>query len=157
MNDTNVEPLYSEADAARMVGVKIRSLRIEREHGRIAFKRVAGIPLYSKTHLVEWLNSNVERGRESFINTGTVYFLHAINSNTVKVGYTTNLLGRVRAIQLANPETIKLIGSVPGSFHSERAYHQAIWPHHVKGEWFYYNDKVVVFIKNILDRSRQDG
>ena len=49
-----IEPMYSEAHAAKKVGVKPRSLRTEREAGRIKFKRVAGKIMYRHSDLVQW-------------------------------------------------------------------------------------------------------
>ena len=49
-----IEPMYSEARAAKLLGIKKRSLRTERCNGRIGFKMVAGKVTYLHSHLVEW-------------------------------------------------------------------------------------------------------
>jgi Helix-turn-helix domain len=49
-----IEPLYSEEEAARRLGIKARSLRTERTAGRIGFKRVAGKIMYRHDDLTAW-------------------------------------------------------------------------------------------------------
>jgi hypothetical protein len=49
-----IEPMYSEAHAAKLCGIKPRSLRTEREAGRIRFKRVAGKTMYRHSDLLAW-------------------------------------------------------------------------------------------------------
>ena len=48
------EPMYSEARAAKLLGIKNRSQRTDRCNGRIGFKMVAGKVTYLHSHLVEW-------------------------------------------------------------------------------------------------------
>lgn len=52
-----VEPLYSEIEAARLIGIKPRALRSEREAGRIAYRRVAGLIMYRQDDLAAWQES----------------------------------------------------------------------------------------------------
>src|SRR5689334_5968912 len=49
-----LEPLYSEIHAARILGIKPRSLRTERCAGRISYKRVAGKVMFRHSDLVAW-------------------------------------------------------------------------------------------------------
>src|SRR6185312_1159214 len=49
-----VDPLYYEPEAARMVGIEPRTLRSEREAGRIAYRRVAGRVMYRIDDLTAW-------------------------------------------------------------------------------------------------------
>ena len=49
-----IEPMYTEVEAARLVGVKPRSLRTERCAGRIGYKKVAGKVMYRRSDLVAW-------------------------------------------------------------------------------------------------------
>jgi hypothetical protein len=47
-----IQPLYSEVEAARLLGIKPRVLRIERLSGRLEYKKIAGIPVYSCDHII---------------------------------------------------------------------------------------------------------
>ena len=49
-----LEPMYSEAHAAKLVNIETRSMRTEREAGRIRFKKVAGKIMYTHSQLVAW-------------------------------------------------------------------------------------------------------
>ena len=49
-----LEPMYSEIEAARRLGIKPRSLRTEREAERITHKKVAGKIMYRHSDLVAW-------------------------------------------------------------------------------------------------------
>ena len=56
MTNAGFEPLYTEKEAAELLGIKERSLRTEREAGRLGFKKVAGKIMYRQRDLVAWLN-----------------------------------------------------------------------------------------------------
>jgi hypothetical protein len=56
---TEIHPLYTEGEAARLLGIKPRSLRTERYAGRIAYKPVAGIIMYRHADLVAWQEEGV--------------------------------------------------------------------------------------------------
>ena len=48
--------LYTDVEAAAVFNLKTRSLRTEREAGRIGYKRVAGKIMYRGSDLIEWFN-----------------------------------------------------------------------------------------------------
>jgi hypothetical protein len=50
----DLEPMYTEVEAARRLGIKPRSLRTERKHQRIGHKPVAGKIMYRHSDLVAW-------------------------------------------------------------------------------------------------------
>jgi hypothetical protein len=50
----DLEPMYTEVEAARRLGIKPRSLRTERQHHRIGHKPVAGKIMYRHSDLVAW-------------------------------------------------------------------------------------------------------
>ena len=55
-----IERLYTDTEAAEVLGIKPRSLRTERSAGRIGFKRVAGKVMYRHRDLVNWMNQGEE-------------------------------------------------------------------------------------------------
>ena len=59
MSEGHIEPLYTEVQAARLMHLKPRSLRTEREAGRIGFKRVAGKVMYRESDLIAWQQEGV--------------------------------------------------------------------------------------------------
>ena len=54
MPDREIRPLYSEEQAARMIGIKPRALRSEREAGRITFHKVGCRAMYDADDIAEW-------------------------------------------------------------------------------------------------------
>ncbi len=60
MTNLGSKLLYTEKEAAILLGIKERSLRTERMARRIGFKRVAGKIMYRHRDLVDW----IERGEE---------------------------------------------------------------------------------------------
>ena len=49
-----IEPLMTEIEAARLLGIPFKWLRAERYKKRISFKRVAGHAMYRQQDLVAW-------------------------------------------------------------------------------------------------------
>ncbi len=56
MTNLGFKPLYTEKEAAELLGIKERSLRTEREAGRLGFKKVAGKVMYRQRDLDTWLD-----------------------------------------------------------------------------------------------------
>ena len=54
-----IEPLYTEVEAARLLGIKSTWLRAERYAGRISWKKVAGHAMYRRADLVAWQKKGV--------------------------------------------------------------------------------------------------
>ena len=55
------KPLYTEDELAGVLGIKPRSLRTERQAGRIGFKRVAGRIMYRPADAERWLDKGEEK------------------------------------------------------------------------------------------------
>jgi hypothetical protein len=150
-----LEPMYTEVEAARRLGIKPRSLRTERENGRIKFKKIACIPYYSLQDLVEWQSSDTIHGDASFATTGFIYFVPEPGTGAIKIGYASDVQKRVDGLQTAHPQRLELIGFVPGGFQMERAVHQAVRPHHIRGEWHRPDPKLFSFIAEVLRRAAE--
>ena len=56
-----LDRLYTEVEAAELLGIKPRSLRTERIAGRIGYKRVAGKIMYRHSDLEHWLRQREKR------------------------------------------------------------------------------------------------
>lgn len=67
---------------------------------------------------------------------GRVYFVATFDERFVKIGFSTDVAQRVRALNAANPEPLNLLGSVPGTPADERAWHIRLAAHRAGGEWF---------------------
>ena len=80
-----------------------------------------------------------EIGHENKRKTGAhVYFIHAADHGKIKIGTSKNPLKRMADLQAAcGPlATLKLLGSIDGSYAVERLLHERFAAHRVSGEWF---------------------
>ena len=75
------------------------------------------------------LPKGVERERE-----GYVYFFRA--GNTVKIGFSTNLVQRSRQLQTACSERAFMAKFVKGTAFTERHFHERFAEYRINGEWF---------------------
>ncbi|SEB96760.1 GIY-YIG nuclease family protein [Bradyrhizobium sp. 41S5] len=65
---------------------------------------------------------------------GRVYFVES--NGRIKIGYSRNVEGRVREMQVGSSARLNLLCDVSGSRSFERAIHLALAAHRKKGEWF---------------------
>jgi hypothetical protein len=70
-----------------------------------------------------------------------VYFIRA--GDAVKIGRTTNLPGRLKALATASAVPLELLAAVPGGRELETQLHKR-WRHlHLRGEWFRADEALV--------------
>lgn len=65
-----IQPLFYESEAARIVGVEPRALRSERIAGRITYRRVAGRIMYRGDDLTAWQENVACRDRPKAQSSG---------------------------------------------------------------------------------------
>jgi len=82
---------------------------------------------------------------------GHVYFLLSKMSSSVKVGFSTNVPRRVRALQTASAESLDLIGAMPGSMRTEKLIHASLCDFSIGGEWFAYCTPVQQFVETCIN------
>lgn len=66
-----------------------------------------------------------------------VYFVQEGTSGPIKIGATSNVIGRTRSLQLATWRTLNLLGACKGGRDLERALHARFRSHEIAGEWFH--------------------
>jgi hypothetical protein len=70
-----------------------------------------------------------------------VYFIRA--GNAVKIGRTTNLSGRLKALATGSAVPLEVLAAVPGGRELEARLHRR-WRHlHLRGEWFRADEALV--------------
>lgn len=67
--------------------------------------------------------------------TGTVYFVEAPGRG-IKVGYSTNVQGRLRSLQCSSPTPLKVLATIDGTIQVEQRIHALLNDHRLSGEWF---------------------
>lgn len=80
---------------------------------------------------------------------GYVYFVKAGNSTYVKIGFTTDVEGRLKTLQTGCAEKLKLMTLIPGTIQDERSYHRLFAKDRIlKSEWFNLSPHLNDFIAN---------
>jgi Meiotically up-regulated gene 113 len=82
---------------------------------------------------------------------GRVYFITAMASGTVKVGYSTNVRKRLIDLQTSASVQLRMEFSCVGDRELERALHAFLKPYRVSGEWFKYGPHIHDLIDEISD------
>ena len=76
-----------------------------------------------------------------------VYFIEAIGTDMVKIGFTGNgVERRLAALQTSCPLPLRLLACVQGTEQYERALHERFAAERVRGEWFHLRGDVRAFI-----------
>jgi hypothetical protein len=68
-----------------------------------------------------------------------VYFLLNASNTAIKIGYSSDLTTRIRALKTANPEKLYVMRVVAGDRQMEQWFHRRFAKSHIKGEWFKYS------------------
>jgi hypothetical protein len=76
-----------------------------------------------------------------------VYFIRA--GDAIKIGYTTNLAARKRALETASAVPLELLASVPGDRSEEARLHREWWHLHIQGEWFRADEELLRYAREL--------
>lgn len=79
---------------------------------------------------------------------GYVYFI-ADEDGFIKIGHASNVDGRLRTLQTASRQALRVITSTPGSVADEKALHAKFSSARVRGEWFAPSADLVGYIKEV--------
>lgn len=82
-----------------------------------------------------------------------IYFIRPGARRFVKIGFATDIQHRLRELQCANPDTLRLVGAIEGSRVTEARIHLALLAHRVSGEWFHLNRHVRAAIETLLSSA----
>ena len=77
-----------------------------------------------------------------------IYFVEAIGTDRVKIGYTVDLKVRLNTLQTGCPHELKLIHSEEGNKRKERELHKRFFNDRTIGEWFEISDEIREYIRN---------
>ncbi len=97
--------------------------------------------ILSPPHLQKWIDkaSLAACGRlnECEMDQPVIYFISAVqNQDLIKIGYTTNLVARLRSLRTSSPDELKIHLVIPGSREDEQSLHRQFASSHVRREWF---------------------
>lgn len=77
---------------------------------------------------------------------GYVYFIRAVGTNKVKIGYSVSPEWRLATLQTGSPLPLELFGICVGSPATEARFHAAYTEYHCHGEWFDLPDDAIAAI-----------
>ena len=86
--------------------------------------------------------------RRKIAERGHVYFLRA--SNTVKIGFSTNLRSRLKSIRTGCPDEAKIVKIVRGGMKVEKSFHDRFAEYRTKGEWFELRGRLAKYLEMCL-------
>ncbi|NRF60890.1 GIY-YIG nuclease family protein [Vibrio coralliilyticus] len=100
------------------------------------------------------LQAGKEHGQSKLLDSDTsVYLIKAVDSKIYKIGATTELDKRIKALQNFHHERLELIASGKGGKKLEKELHKQFAHLQVKGEWFKLSDKELDEIVSLLSRA----
>lgn len=88
-------------------------------------------------------------GRED----GWIYFAHASILKRVKIGWAKNYQIRLKQLQAYCPETLQIIGAIPGSTRDEAEIHEKFDHLRTTGEWFQFCQPMWDYVLDLEPRT----
>ena len=82
-----------------------------------------------------------------------IYFVRAGEHGPIKIGYASDVAGRIATMQSGNHETLILIREIEGDTRTERALHRRFSAYHIAREWFHFCPGMLTVNVSELDRN----
>lgn len=79
---------------------------------------------------------------------GFIYFIQGECGGPIKIGYTTDLLKRLKTLQTGYPDLLEVLLAFPGKPEYEKAIHKQFEEYRLNGEWFKSCPEVLARIKH---------
>ena len=83
-----------------------------------------------------------------------VYFIQEGDSGPIKIGVAKNVKTRMNTLQVGNPRTLHLLGTLPAKVGTERVLHNRFRHNRIGGEWFVPGDDIINYIKRLTSNER---
>lgn len=112
------------------------------------------------SHLEKWIDkaSLAACGRfdECEKDQPVIYFVSpAQKQDLIKIGYTTNLVARLRSLRTSSPDELQIHLVIPGSREGEQDLHRQFSSSHVRREWFKRTKAIDDFIARVPLNERE--
>ena len=82
-----------------------------------------------------------------------IYFILNKELNSIKIGYTADIIKRFDNLQTGNSSTLILLGKIMGGFKLETHIHKILKEFRIRGEWYKYNKEVEEYVNKLLERK----
>ena len=78
-----------------------------------------------------------------------VYFIEAVSAGVVKIGTSTDVVGRLKTLKTGLAHPLRLVSVEPGNARRERELHQQFAAHRKLGEWFAIDREIVEYVNAV--------
>lgn len=85
-------------------------------------------------------------------NNGWVYFIRAVQTGRIKIGFSSSPERRLKELEYGCPEDLELVTKIPGSFFREHDLHRQFAAHRARGEWFEPAPELLAYIAELLGK-----
>jgi hypothetical protein len=87
-------------------------------------------------------------------NPGFIYFIQGERGGPIKIGYTTDVMNRLKTLQTGYPYPLKLLLAIHGSLEKERNIQKEFINIKLQGEWFEPSEKLINYMDGIKSNPR---
>ena len=84
--------------------------------------------------------------------TDCIYFIHAIGTDRIKIGWAATLGIRFEVLSCSSPYPLEVLATIPGSREDEVELHRKFANLRVHNEWFLFSDDIKEFIESLKIR-----
>lgn len=81
-----------------------------------------------------------------------IYFVRAMPSDEIKIGFTARPRERFSELQMGTTEKLELLGIVKGGFNLEESLHNRFKSQRIRGEWHKNSPELLLIIKELTSR-----
>lgn len=78
-----------------------------------------------------------------------IYFIQQGNDGPIKIGHTTNVIRRLKSLQIGNPNWLQVLATAHGGHPLESELHARFQHLRLIGEWFEPAPELITYIRNI--------
>ena len=82
-----------------------------------------------------------------------IYF--ARSGKFVKIGCAANVESRLKSLQTGSAHAVRLVGTMPGSYKTEKELHHVFSSYRMMGEWFRITGKLETCLQSFSDHGRK--
>jgi len=152
--------LLTEAEAARLIGVPIKTLRNARVRGEVAYIRVTPKFIRYRANDLEAclarqtqeplpvLPREIEPVKE-LTRRPCVYFIRSGKHGPIKIGYANFLQKRLHALRTAHHDELLVLATLAGGEVQEKRLHNQFAHLRKRGEWFEPAEELLLFIETL--------
>lgn len=85
--------------------------------------------------------------------TGSVYFIEAVGTHRIKIGFSANPSQRLRSLQTGSPYKLRILATIQANEHTEKEIHEQFDEYRLDGEWFHACKGLRTFISSLENKS----